>query len=84
MSELRELGREPIRVIGYSPEGDHAEPSWLVELSLDEACAIGLRFLQDAIYFVEQGELYVVALRPSSNDSSGRSLSRPSRWLVDR
>ncbi len=58
---LRESGREPIRVIGYSPEGDHAEPSWLVELSLDEACDIGLKFLQDAIYFVERGELYVAS-----------------------
>jgi hypothetical protein len=47
------------RVTGYSPATDHAEPSWAVELSLDAACILGLRFHQDAIYHVKDDRLSV-------------------------
>ncbi len=46
-------------VTGYSPTTRHAEPGWGVELSFYEACDLGLRFLQDAIYFVEVDQLFV-------------------------
>ena len=47
------------RVTGYSPTTGHSEPSWAVELPLDEARAVGLRFHQDAIYHVKDGRLSV-------------------------
>jgi hypothetical protein len=47
------------RVTGYSPTTGHAEPSWAVELPLDEARIVGLRFHQDAIYHVSTDQLYV-------------------------
>ena len=47
------------RVTGYSPTTGHAEPSWAVELSLDEARILGLRFHQDAIYHVRHDRLSV-------------------------
>jgi len=47
------------RLIGYSPSTGHAEPGWAAELSFDVACDIGLRFQQDAVYFVEADQLFV-------------------------
>jgi hypothetical protein len=47
------------RITGYSPTTGHSEPSWAVELPLDEARAAGLRFHQDAIYYVREGRLSV-------------------------
>ena len=54
--ELRGLGVWAHRVTGYAPDTGHAEPSWAVAVGFQEACDLGLRFLQDAIYFV-QGDL---------------------------
>ena len=56
---LERRGAWFIRVVGYSPTTGHAEPSWAVELSLDEACGIGVRFHQDAIFHVKNDELSV-------------------------
>jgi Protein of unknown function (DUF3293) len=58
-SELRMRGGWFVRIFGYSPKSGHAEPSWAVELPLDEGCNIGQRFLQDAIYHVKNDELSV-------------------------
>jgi hypothetical protein len=57
--ELRMQGSWFVRIFGYSPKSGHAEPSWAVELPLDEGCNIGQRFLQDAIYHVKNDELSV-------------------------
>ena len=59
-AELLERGCAPIRITGFDPATDHAEPSWAVELPLDEALAVGHDFLQDAI-FVVQGDALLVA-----------------------
>ena len=56
---LVEKGKWLRRITGYSPESGHAEPSWAVDLSFDEACDIGKEFLQDAIYYVERNNLFV-------------------------
>ena len=47
------------RVTGRSPTGDHAEPSWAAELPFDEACDLGLKFKQTAIYHVCDDQLSV-------------------------
>ena len=47
------------RLTGYSPNSGHAEPSWAAAIPLAEACDIGLRFLQDAVYYVADGRLSV-------------------------
>lgn len=47
------------RIVGFSPTTDHAEPSWAVALPLDATCDLGLRFRQDAVYYVRRGVLYV-------------------------
>ena len=57
--ELVTGGVLPIRVIGSSPDGGHREPSWCAQLRLEEALKVGRRFLQDAIYWVEEGMLWV-------------------------
>lgn len=47
------------RLEGYSPETSHAEPGWAAQIRFVEACAIGARFRQDAIYYVRDGVLHV-------------------------
>jgi len=51
------------RVVGYSPTTHHAEPSWAVSIPLAEAHRIGHEFAQDALYFVDQGGLWVASCR---------------------
>jgi len=47
------------RVTGYSPSTGHTEPSWATVMTFDEACDLGIRFQQDAIYLVRNNELFV-------------------------
>jgi hypothetical protein len=48
-----------IRVIGYSPITQHAEPSWAFSMSFDEACDLGLQFRQDALYIIDADQMDV-------------------------
>lgn len=57
-SRLGEEG-EPRRITGFSPATGHAEPGWAVPLPFDEACDLGERFLQDALYVVRDDRLFV-------------------------
>src|SRR5207248_2109075 len=50
--ELRRGNRWLRRITGYSPITGHAEPGWAVDIAFEAACDLGLRFRQDAIYFV--------------------------------
>jgi len=54
------------RVVGFSPITGHAEPSWAVDVPVDEACRIGLLFRQDAIYHVDHDDLCVLLCRAPS------------------
>jgi hypothetical protein len=54
-----------LRITGYSPITNHCEPGWAVALPFHAACDIGLRFKQDAIYFVKGDELTVTYCDPS-------------------
>jgi hypothetical protein len=47
------------RITGFFEETGHAEPGWAAELELGAACDLGLKFLQDAIYYVHGDELSV-------------------------
>jgi hypothetical protein len=57
--ELRRRAKWVWRVTGYSPSTGHAEPGWAVSLTFPEACEVGKRCLQDAIYYVRQDRLGV-------------------------
>jgi hypothetical protein len=48
-----------VRIFDYSPTSGHTEPSWAMDLPLQEGCNIGRRYLQDAIYHVKNDELSV-------------------------
>ena len=56
---LRECGTWMRDILGFSPETGHAEPSYAAELPLHAACALGLRFQQDAIFHVRGDALSV-------------------------
>ena len=57
---LRQRGVWLHRLIGYSPDTQHAEPSWACNMELQEACTLGQEFAQDALYWVEQDQLFVL------------------------
>ncbi len=58
-SELRSKSTWVQRLAGYSPSTHHAEPGWAVDVDFHQACEIGLRYRQNAIYYVEQDRLGV-------------------------
>lgn len=64
------------RIIGYSPTTLHAEPGWIVEMSVSEACRLGEAFLQDAIYVVEHDTLWVTECRSGETAEVGSFRSR--------
>ena len=71
--ELEQRGIWMRAVTGYSPSDGHAEPGWAVELGETEALALGRAFLQDAIFVVRRGELFV---RSCAEDGEERSLGQ--------
>ena len=58
-AELRGTGRWLRRITGYSPTAPHHEPGWAVAMEWEEACDVGMRFLQDAIYVIRGDALAV-------------------------
>jgi hypothetical protein len=52
-----------VRIVGYSPTTSHFEPSWACDLTLPDAIALGLWAKQDAIYWVQQQQLWVTRCR---------------------
>ena len=63
------------RVIGGSPDFQHAEPGFAVALPLDDALAIGRTFEQEAIFWIEKDELksFPAAERRSKSSAPGES-----------
>ena len=58
-AELASSGQLIGTITGYSPVTQHAEPGYAAALEFEEACKIGARFKQDAIYYVSSGTLFV-------------------------
>ena len=58
-SRLRATATWLHRLTGYSPSTTHAEPGWAAAIPWHDACNLGLEFLQDAIYWVDQNQLSV-------------------------
>ncbi|MCB1279276.1 DUF3293 domain-containing protein [Prosthecobacter sp.] len=58
-AELEQGGKLIGTITGYSPATQHAEPGYAAALEFEEACKMGVRFKQDAIYFVSSGTLFV-------------------------
>ena len=58
-AELERGGQLIGTITGYSPITQHAEPGYAAALEFEEACKIGVRFKQDAIYYVSSGTLFV-------------------------
>ncbi len=59
LAQLTAAGHHPIRLAGFSPVTGHAEPSWAVPMDWPAACDLGLEFLQDAVYWVDQDSLFI-------------------------
>lgn len=59
LEELRSRGIWIHPMTGHSPDLDHAEPGWAAALSFDDACNLGQRFKQIAVYYIRGDELSV-------------------------
>jgi hypothetical protein len=57
--ELDKSGQLIGTITGYSSITQHAEPGFTAVLEFEEACNIGVRFKQDAIYYVSSGTFFV-------------------------
>jgi hypothetical protein len=64
--ELESIRCWMIDATGYSPLDGHAEPGWAADIPLDTALRLGRAFLQDAIFWVADGELFVVGCAAGS------------------
>jgi type I restriction system adenine methylase HsdM len=53
-AELKKSAPWVRRLTGYSPATGHAEKGWAVALPFDAVCEVGLRFRQDAIYYIRK------------------------------
>ena len=58
-TELKSRKSWMFRIEGYSPQTRHAEQGWGTSMPIDEACDMGLRYLQDAIFYVKNDLLSV-------------------------
>jgi hypothetical protein len=52
-ADIKASGNWYRRITGYSPFSGHSEPGWAVEMSFLDACNLGFRYLQDAIYYID-------------------------------
>ena len=57
--ELKSSDSLVCRVTGFSPETGHAEPGWAAGIPWQEACDLGVKYRQDAIYVVKEDQLFV-------------------------
>ncbi|MDZ7669841.1 MAG: DUF3293 domain-containing protein [Gammaproteobacteria bacterium] len=59
-ASLTDMDRWMHRLMAYSTATGATEPGWAVEISTTKGAAIARRFLQDAIFMVEDDMLWVV------------------------
>ena len=64
-------------IIGASPDLSFQEKSWAVLCDKTKALSLALKFRQNAIYWVEQGQLYLVpVLLPEQEECLGQFQQR--------
>lgn len=52
---------EFIEITGSSPDLTHQEPSFAIEVELNEAIRIAEKFEQNAIFWITRGEVFIVS-----------------------
>ena len=60
-SALEQDGISYWRVTGGSPDFQHAEPGFAVEISIEAALAFGNCYQQEAIFWIEEGTLFIIS-----------------------
>lgn len=68
-------------VYGCSPDLSYREKSWMVNLEKDQAIEVGKAFDQNAIYWVEDGLLFLTPCLSSENEETVGAVS--SRIIAD-
>ncbi|QIV96054.1 uncharacterized protein DUF3293 [Allofrancisella inopinata] len=59
--ELRQSYDWVYQINGFDEKTGHKEDGFMFEaISIDEACNLGLKYFQDAIYYIENLKMYVV------------------------
>ena len=57
--DLQQMNVRFTRLTGFSPNSGHAEPGWAIRMEFEPACDLGMKYLQDALYYVRGQSLYV-------------------------
>lgn len=79
--ELDAMGWARFRVIGGSPDFQHQEPGWGVEMdSMNEAIDFGRRWGQAAVFWVEDDVLHLVDCNDGGHEELG-SWSQRTRFF---
>jgi len=76
-ARLLQLGAPYRSVIGAAPDLSFQEKSWVVLCDKQQAITLAFEFTQNAIYWVEQGQLYLVpVLLPEQEECLGQFQQR--------
>lgn len=59
VSELEQQQLLHLPILGASPDFTHSESSWLIQCSCEQGLEIAARFKQNAIYYIERGQLWL-------------------------
>ena len=60
LKKLNHFKRKVISITGCSLDLKHQEPSYLIELGLEEGVLVGRSFNQRAIYWIDNDHLYLI------------------------
>lgn len=66
------------RATGHAPDHSHTEPGWAVVTDLDTALAISRRFKQRALWWIEDGQLQLIASPGTPREHLGPFLEKVS------
>ena len=71
LEDLREMGENPVRVTGMSPDKAHREPGWSVANG-KTALSLAQRFRQEAVYRIDRaGQLHLHEIRTGAEEDLG-------------
>ncbi|MCU4675587.1 DUF3293 domain-containing protein [Catenovulum sp. 2E275] len=73
------------RLWGCSPQLDYSEKSWAVSINKQQALTLATKYQQNALYWVEQGELFLIPcmLTSHNEENLGRFKSRCQYQITD-
>jgi len=70
--ELRQSATDYFKVDGGSPDFEHVEPGFAIAADLPHALEIGQRWRQEAIFWIENDQVHLIASDGTERETLGR------------